>query len=583
MNKIKKIWMTIGTITTITTTFVVVSCTKTIKKESSPKIKNPKTHLEDKNKSKIKTELQRKKSSLFISKNQKINYVALGDSISAGFDGTLDKDYQGKKLSDGKIDGLSFPAFLARALDVNNRVESFENFSMTGSTVDIWNDLLFTIPKNDIERYNLDMIKETIFGDGFEKIIEGIKTKLKNSNLVTFTLGGNDFINSAINEIFKTQTINSLLEGKAIDLKVFFNSIGAKLASIVEMVKNKTITFVNNLKKLAPKANINIIQYPLPLLKLEGLITKIINQNTKFKDISYNDFFNNWTNNVFKDLAVQTNINYINAFNYDYWKNNKNELTTLFFDIHPSIQGYKKMALDIYLKITNNFYQKEEFDQLGDFGFSEDYIMDDFETSKYQIEVENYKTTIKSQFGASTSAYIDNKNSFEKDAKKFKTENNYIKHIKMILEKYSNTINIIFLRLAQLDFYKKIDYKGELLRHLNTYVSPDVINIIKIPNRFTYFYSSILQGEFLNNLLSIFEDKISQKIKDNPNKELEWSDITESFFAALKAKETTEALINSLFTGPFEKFSSSFFLILLDIFSNNPNNEIKEIGKLLGF
>ncbi|UBX97259.1 hypothetical protein K6989_02635 [Mycoplasmopsis synoviae] len=62
-----------------------------------------------------------KKSDNFIDLNTKINYVALGDSITAGFDGTFPDDFPGK-LENNKITGSSYPAFLAKIFNKQNRI-----------------------------------------------------------------------------------------------------------------------------------------------------------------------------------------------------------------------------------------------------------------------------------------------------------------------------------------------------------------------------------------------------------------------------------------------------------------------------
>ncbi|MFL1037740.1 hypothetical protein ACJOMK_04490, partial [Mycoplasmopsis synoviae] len=75
--------------------------------------------------------------------NDKINYIALGDSIAAGFDGSLDKDYQGEKEESGAISGVGYPAFLARLLNGdNNRVTDFKNYAVSGSRILDWINLL---------------------------------------------------------------------------------------------------------------------------------------------------------------------------------------------------------------------------------------------------------------------------------------------------------------------------------------------------------------------------------------------------------------------------------------------------------
>ncbi|MFA7700216.1 SGNH/GDSL hydrolase family protein [Mycoplasmopsis synoviae] len=72
-----------------------------------------------------------KKSDNFIDLNAKINYVALGDSITAGFDGTFPDDFPGK-LENNQITGSSYPAFLAKIFNNQNRIALFNNYAKSG-------------------------------------------------------------------------------------------------------------------------------------------------------------------------------------------------------------------------------------------------------------------------------------------------------------------------------------------------------------------------------------------------------------------------------------------------------------------
>ncbi|MGV2392912.1 UNVERIFIED_CONTAM: hypothetical protein O8I53_08025 [Campylobacter lari] len=69
--------------------------------------------------------------------NSKVDYVALGDSISAGFDANLDKDYPGEyDQSSKELTGISFPVYLASYINQisSNKLNSFNNFARSGSS-----------------------------------------------------------------------------------------------------------------------------------------------------------------------------------------------------------------------------------------------------------------------------------------------------------------------------------------------------------------------------------------------------------------------------------------------------------------
>jgi len=68
--------------------------------------------------------------------NEKIHYFAMGDSISAGFTGMLDKDYPGSfDEVTKKFSGASFPTYLAKLLYEfdKERFGSYKNISLSGA------------------------------------------------------------------------------------------------------------------------------------------------------------------------------------------------------------------------------------------------------------------------------------------------------------------------------------------------------------------------------------------------------------------------------------------------------------------
>ncbi len=73
-------------------------------------------------KSDYKTPLDLRASSPnIIKESEKVKYVALGDSISAGFDSQLDKDYPGNYDKEkNEVTGISFPTYLAKFIQTSN-------------------------------------------------------------------------------------------------------------------------------------------------------------------------------------------------------------------------------------------------------------------------------------------------------------------------------------------------------------------------------------------------------------------------------------------------------------------------------
>lgn len=108
----------------------------------------------------------------------KINYVALGDSATAGANGTLraydsildtvDPNYKSHSPGVGYASYRSYSDFLAKSLDKADRLGNYSNFAISGGRLaDVKKDL-FEIPRS-----------------------AGV---LKDANLITLTLGANDIL-----------------------------------------------------------------------------------------------------------------------------------------------------------------------------------------------------------------------------------------------------------------------------------------------------------------------------------------------------------------------------------------------------
>ena len=84
-------------------------------------------------------------SKVCIKPQTKINYLAIGDSITAGFNSELGWEAPGRyDLATNKISGLSFPSFIAQYINKvePNRLASYENLGLTGSRAIDWLYLL---------------------------------------------------------------------------------------------------------------------------------------------------------------------------------------------------------------------------------------------------------------------------------------------------------------------------------------------------------------------------------------------------------------------------------------------------------
>ncbi|UUM19679.1 MULTISPECIES: SGNH/GDSL hydrolase family protein [unclassified Mycoplasma] len=343
----------------------------------------------------------------YIKKENKINYVAFGDSITAGFDGTLPRDYQGEKTQSGAIDGLSYPAFLARLLNHENRVNEFKNFAYSGTTILDWIKFLGV----DYQTDNKSEFFKNVYNSQFSSELADFKTRLARANLVTFTLGANDFFeliakniqNYNLIDIFKTLISKEPSYGELIK---FVNSV---LGNALSEINQRINTLIANIKALAPQANINIVSYPAPLLGLKEIFDSYLKHifgNLPI-NISPLDYLVGVLNSTLKSAARFSSINYVDLYNSKYWTKNADELSTVLLDIHPNTLGYKKMAMDLYLKLTTNKLGVKNYQG---YDFNKEFLLTDSDTLQAQIEPN--QNPIQA-IGDSSQSYLENQSTFE--------------------------------------------------------------------------------------------------------------------------------------------------------------------------
>ena len=209
-------------------------------------------------------------------KNNKLYYVVLGDTISTGMNPYGKKDY-------------GYSEYLKESI----KIRCYKNYAKENNTT-------------------LDIIEDI-------KYKPEIKKDLRESNLVTLTLGFTDFKNSIEN---KTIDVNKIL-----DLKDNINNIIPNI--------DETLT---EIRKYA-KEKIIIIGYynPVPFLF-----------NTSAKDL---DLLFAYIDEEYRKLCIKYNCEYISTYELfktnDYLSNPRS--------IYPNTNGYKEISnlIKKYLQTTN--------------------------------------------------------------------------------------------------------------------------------------------------------------------------------------------------------------------------------------
>ena len=219
---------------------------------------------------------------------EKINYIALGDSVAIG------------QNSYGDID-FGYPDYVYEYLKKNNRLEFYtKNFSKSGYTT---YDVIEDINNNKVIEIENKKIN--------------IKKALRESDLVTISIGANNII---------SETSLFDFTSKFIDLK----SSKKQIDNVVEEVK-KTII---EIKKYA-KNKIILIGYYNPLPRITTIKEEM-------------DELVKYLNNSYKDICDELDIMYVDIF--DIFDNNLDYLPNP-LDIHPNTQAYNKIAEKIIDKI----------------------------------------------------------------------------------------------------------------------------------------------------------------------------------------------------------------------------------------
>lgn len=440
--------------------------------------------------------------------NDKINYIALGDSIAAGFDGSLDKDYQGQKEESGAISGVGYPAFLARLLNGdNNRVTDFKNYAVSGSRILDWINLLgINYGTQDASQVTTQLSQ--YFGKDYQSVAEDLKARLKNANLVTISLGGNDLF-SLVFESLKSLNLSSLVESLLGDNPTYSDVIGAVnnlYKAIVPEIKKRYVTLLANLRVLAPKANINIIGYTMPFLRLKKTIDSILG-NFSGMNISVSDTLLSYINGLLKSLAQPNNdIYYVDTWNSDFYSQNARLLSDTFLDIHGNINSYKRMAMDIYLKLTTADTNLSSYGN-SSYDFTEKFIKSDLTTLNYQIQVNN--KNLNSIFGANSLAYLNNKGIYELQALSKRNVGNYPNRIFEI----GRQLNYVFI-----DFLTSLIYTNKA--GSSSKENADLIKLLMQKDEFGNYkiaslIESIARSNGVQNILNNIQNELDELDKQN--------------------------------------------------------------------
>lgn len=335
---------------------------------------------------------------------EKIRYVALGDSISEGYNGKYNFGYAGSMDLDNTINGTSWPSFLARNLQKidKNILESFDNFSMSGTRPEDWNYFLNVQNEKYSYENSIDKINYAIwlnelknnperrrlkkqfknFGKKTRNDFEYLISKIVLANLITINIGAN-FI---IPKIPVDRIIEIIINypDPLLELKTIIKN------SIQEMEKD-IIVMLEKITDLNPLASVYLIGYN----KMFGTFWKIL--DLFFKEIGMGnniiEYCYDEINNSLKRCAKKTKVYFISTNNKKFWDENSYMMCNVFYEAHPTIFGYKKIAQDVLLKIaaSDSFFENDNLKNITKQikSFNESYLKQDFQYFQNGIDFES--------------------------------------------------------------------------------------------------------------------------------------------------------------------------------------------------
>ncbi|MDW2892790.1 SGNH/GDSL hydrolase family protein [Mesomycoplasma ovipneumoniae] len=317
-----------------------------------------------------------------------INYLSLGDSISAGFNWDYSFDVRGMLDENNQVKGLSYPAFFANFIQkVNpNALKSFDNLALSWTTITDW--LYLLNPENEKYKnsdkthfrfnYHLDKKLNSPYGQQIRDVFDDFSAtsfpklhkKIQESNLITLSLGANDLIES-----IDFRVIAKPLQKLATKAEASFEFM-QNIELTYQKIYRNLLTLVENLRKINPNVRIVLVGYNSLTSNIVKFFEKLLTNEIGLPE-NYANLAIKRLNSTIRQVARVQKVQYVDLYNEKIWQENPSEFATKELDIHPSTKGYKKMAQDLLFKLA--FDQDIPFRNEADqkLGWDKDYVEKD--------------------------------------------------------------------------------------------------------------------------------------------------------------------------------------------------------------
>ncbi|MDO6826268.1 SGNH/GDSL hydrolase family protein [Mesomycoplasma ovipneumoniae] len=512
-----------------------------------------------------------------------INYLSIGDSISAGFNWDYSIDLRGKIDENNKINGLSYPAFFASFIQKikPNALKSFDNLALSWTTISDW--LYLLNPENPAYKhsdkthfnfnYHLDQkldspygqqIRE-VFGDFNSNNYPKLRQKIQNSNLLTLSLGANDLM-----EAIDFRTIAKPMQKIASKAEANFE-FAQNIEIATQRIYRNLQLLIQSLRKINPNLQIVLVGYnslPSKIIKFfEKMLTNEIGVPENYADLVIQRL-----NSTIKKAAKSQKVNYVDLYNESIWQEKSSEFSTNDLDIHPSTKGYKKMAQDLLFKLA--FEQDLEFkkDVNTKLNWGENYVQKDANSYRRILNLGQNSEILKA-------LTVDN------SPEKFITENSEIEEL--------TTQNVKKAKESPIENFINVILNNNFGAFLSRFVQLAVQNNSSVQKILTDFwqenqnsgasFSEILQKIYSSGFFSKIINRFETYVQDVTNKK-DWEKATISglvnyIFADFDEKQIIDVL-NTVVTSEFadknpekikELIFSSIFgqTIIQDLLINN--------------
>ena len=267
-----------------------------------------------------------------------MKYVAIGDSISAGFISNNPSDLPGKlKLKNDEkiVTGMSFPAFISWYINDmgHDALEEFRNFSATGTKVSNWIDLFSKIDNDE---------NNILFGKNIDKIQLDLIKRIKSAEYISISLGANEYIDTAF-EVASTHDVNKLIGS---DFKVNIKGYNNIKKKVVSTFHKRYLPLFKELsdkiKALNPKAKIYFVGYTYPFASIPNPVEDKLKYF--FGDIEPTTEAIEVVNEFISENAKKLGANYVEVELNKKWKDNAKWNYNKIDMSHPNILGYKTIG-----------------------------------------------------------------------------------------------------------------------------------------------------------------------------------------------------------------------------------------------